>query len=43
MRFDRYYSDILRSGRPAPTRREALRDYDAQLRERRVTPMGRLF
>lgn len=43
MRFDRYYSGVIRSGRPAPTRQEALRDYDAQLRVRRVSPLGRLL
>ncbi len=43
MRYDQYYSGILRSGRPAPTRQEALRDYDAQLRERRIRTLDRLF
>lgn len=43
MRFEKYYSGLLRSGRSAPTRTEALRDYDAQLRECRVTSLARTF
>jgi hypothetical protein len=43
MRFDKYYSGLIRSGRPAPTRSEALRDYDAHLRERRISTLGRPF
>ncbi len=41
MRFETYYSKILRGRRSAPpTRQEAQRDFDAQLREVRRT-LGR--
>jgi hypothetical protein len=44
MRFDTYYSELIRSRRAsAPTRREAMQDYDARLRERVATSLVRPF
>jgi hypothetical protein len=44
MRFDNYYSSLIRSRRAStPTRREAMQDYDARLREQRATSLVRPF
>ncbi|MEX2032301.1 MAG: hypothetical protein WEA81_05485 [Dehalococcoidia bacterium] len=44
MRFDTYYSGLIRSRRAStPTRREAMKDYDVRLREQVATSLVRPF